>query len=575
MEVHPSPSPAGREDDLGLGRWACGKGDVLGRSAELASFGSAIARDQLPGYPPKSPFFDALAPRILHRHVGGGWPGLCDRLVAIAAEVEARYAEPDSGAFLAELLDAISRGAFLPNSPLLVNAGEDHRAIFACFALDTRRPLSEFFELSRAVHDGMGGVGCAIEGSGADVAAFVQALDEDTGAHQAGRPRPASNAVTVDVNSEGAGALLSLSGRMRWTNLNWGVPDAFMHSVQAGLPVEVGLLTRLAESMHATGQPGVVFVDRIPRSSLEVAPPFAANVCGEAPLAADESGLLGSLNLLQFLGDGQQGPFLDEEALCRSVRLAVRFLDGMHDVHHHPATRLAANSLATRKIGVGVMGFAHLLPLLGIRYGDDASIRLASRIGNLMMRTARDESQRLSVIRGAAPAYRPVTGEPARRNALLVAIAGTATLCLLVGTTGGIEPIQGLALRTRVVGREIVTVDPILLLLAARQGLDVKETDRRLRCGELLSDVVGSDLARLFPVAHEVDGADHIRVQAAFQREIDGGITKTINCPPSTSTETIRDWIQLAWTEGCLGLTIYRGGTLDGEPASAVSGALS
>jgi len=115
-------------------------------------------------------------------------------------------------------------------------------------------------------------------------------------------------------------------------------------------------------------------------------------------------------------------------------------------------------------------------------------------------------------------------------------------------------------------------VDPVLVALAARDGRDPVETHSRLLRGDPVVDVVGPDLARLFPVAHEIDGGDHVRVQAAFQREIDGGITKTINCPASTSPESIRAWIELAWREGCLGLTVYRGGSLDGEPVTAIQG---
>lgn len=356
---------------------------------------------------------------------------------------------------------------------------------------------------------------------------------------------------------------------MQTTNLNVGLSDAFMVRLSDGNPVAAAAFHRLANAILLTGQPGVIFTDRIPRIAREVDSIFAANVCGEAPLAADESGLLGSLNLVAFAQRGPDGVFtLDEAGLLATTAMAVRFLDDMHDLHHHVSPNLAANSLATRKIGVGVMGFAHLLVLLGVPYGAQESEAIAARIGHLITQAARAESERLATRRGPFPAWRSELGIPARRNAYLVAIAGTATLALLVGTTGGIEPIFAHVARHRVIGSEFVVLDPLVAYMAHADGHDLDEVAGRLMAGERLEVVCGSMIARLLPTALELSGETHVRVQAAFQKEIDGGISKTINCPAKTTSDQVKKWLRQAYLSGCMGLTIYRDGSLASQPVS-------
>lgn len=532
---------------------------------------SAEQASRLPGAPERSPYFNSLRQRILHDYSNDGWQGLVSRVVALARRADAPWNEPDREEFLSLLGTALTNGEFLPNSPLLVNASARQPQLFACFALDSRRPMDEFLDTARQVHNGMGGVGYSLDGtlSPSYIYDFIQTVDADTVAHQAGRPRPASNAVTIPIDHPAAEALFASVRKVRVTNLNAGISDAFMVAVRAHDSGACALMDRLAASIHASGQPGVLFTDRIPRIALDEAAPFAANVCGEAPLAADESGLLGSVNLVQFVEPGPDGHLrLAEERLAQTVRMGIRFLDGMHDVHWHPSPQLRTNSLATRKVGLGIMGFAHLLALLDVRYGSAESLQFADRIGELLMTAARLESERLARVRGPFPAWSPESGDPPRRNATLVAIAGTATLALLTGTTGGLEPIFSHVARHRVIDDELVVLDPIAALFAEERGHTTETVRNRLMAGESLEVILGATAASLLPTASQISGEEHIAVQAAFQRRIDGGITKTINCGPETTVAQIRAWLELAYDDGCLGLTIYRDGSLDDQPVS-------
>lgn len=516
-----------------------------------------------------SPFVGLLQHRILHRNEAHGWSGMADRVANLARQSESARQEPDCDDFIKRVRSAIMSGKMIPNSPLLVNAGQGEQRIFACFAVDVRRSIQELLDTFRYIHDGMGGVGYAVTGDELGLTNLIRLIDDDTIQHQSGRPRPASNAVTMPIRGDRLDDFLGLAGTLKVTNMNIALDDAFMARVSTE-SYSSDILDRVARSIHNTGQPGVIFPDRILRIASVAAPVMAANVCGEAPLAADESALLASLNLVAFCHMGADGTVRFDDADFQShVTMSVRFLDGMHDFHCHANEALRQNSGATRKIGVGIMGFAHALILLGIQYGDDASVAFAEHIGKLMMSAARSESERLAALFGAYPAWQPKHG-PARRNASLVAIAGTATIALIAGTSFGIEPIFSHVWNQIIIGEKVRILDPVVKFVLEKHGIDSGEALKRLTSGDRLTVIAGPELAALMPVALDIPGTSQIRVQAALQKHIDGGITKTINCSTDTSVGQIRDWLVKAHKSGCLGLTIYRAGSREGQPMAGV-----
>ncbi|WP_158544962.1 hypothetical protein [Dyella monticola] len=516
-----------------------------------------------------SPFAPALAERILHRFGRDGWGGLVERVCALARRAEMARNDTDAEQFLAQLALAMSHGQMLPNSPLLVNCAEAEPRLFACFAVDVEKPQDEFLGAFRFIHDGMGGVGYTHNGDSPGFVDLIRLIDDDTCAHQQGRPRPASNAVTMPIGGD-LDAFLGLAGTLAVTNMNVALSDAFMASLPGSSEAQ-NQLDAIARRIHATGQPGVVFSDRIVRVSRDAQAPFAANVCGEAPLAVDESALLASVNMAAFVKTSEDHVrSFDEKGFASCAALCVRLLDGVHDLQTHASDLIKRNTLATRKVGVGIMGLAHALMLLGIPYGSDASLDFARHLSASLYEAALAESQRLAHNLGAYPAWAPSHGAP-RRNANLTAIAGTATIALLVGTSCGIEPIYSHYIAQRVVDRDIFVLDSAVSFLLAERGIDPVIAQQKLAEGKSLREIAGDDLADLCPTALELPGERHIEMQAALQSAIDCGITKTVNCPEETTVDEIRNWLIHAHASGCLGLTIYRNQSLLNQPVSAAS----
>ena len=511
-----------------------------------------------------SPFADSLSERILHRFKNQGWEGLVDRVVALSRKSESSRDDVDSGQFLENLREAMLAGRMLPNSPLLVNCAERNPSLFACFAIDVEKPVQEFLPTFRMIHDSMGGVGYAVNGCEPSLTEFIRLIDSDTVAHQVGRPRPASNAVTMPIGGD-LDSFLSLAGQLKTTNMNVALDDEFMRSVLHEDSAQARLRS-IAHSIHSKGQPGIIFPDRITQVARQNESKFAANVCGEAPLAVDESALLASINVSAFCQPAAEGRVdFDEKGFCELVRLCVRFLDGMHDLQSHATEEIRANTLATRKVGVGIMGFSHALILLGYRYGSEESIVFARRLSGLLYQSASEESMRLAERFGAYPAYLPEHGT-LKRNANLAAIAGTATIALIVGTSCGIEPIFSHLWTQKVIDREIQFLDPVVKHVLTLHGINPENVRQRLLQGEALASIAGEELAYLMPIAVEVSGIDHILVQSALQSHIDCGITKTINCGSDTLVEEIQEWIVRAHDLGCVGLTIYRDQSLADQP---------
>ncbi len=521
------------------------------------------------------------------------------RVTRAVAAVEANY-RGNVARWEETFFDLMSTLEFLPNSPTLMNAGTPRGQLAACFVLPLEDSLESIFETLKEmslIHQSGGGTGFSFShlrprgdpvactgGVASGPLSFLRVFDEATQViKQGGRRRGANMAVLRVDHPDILEFIHAKENPGAFPNFNFSVAidDAFMRAVRKGQgyalrhPVsgavvrEVSareLFSALAQAAWLCGDPGVLFMDEInrhnPTPSLGTIE--ATNPCGEQPLLPYEACVLGSVNLTRFVEDGH----ILWEKLGRVVRQAVRFLDDVVDAGQMPIGKIKEKSRLTRKIGLGVMGFADLLILLGLSYGSAESFDLADRL----MRFIAEEAQKASMAlvqerRGPFPEFPGSLwdrmGAPSLRNATLTTIAPSGTLSILAGVSSGIEPLFALAFTRNVLeGRQLQEIHPLLLQTLEDHHLWNSDLVAEVAATGSLASIPGlpADLKALFVTAHELAPEIHVCMQAVFQRHTDNAVSKTVNLPQAASPEDVAKAIHLAHQLHCKGITAFRYG---------------
>jgi len=315
-----------------------------------------------------------------------------------------------------------------------------------------------------------------------------------------------------------------------------------------------------------------VFDVRVPGCGAFSANGVWVHNCGEQPLLPNEACNLGSINLVKMLKRGPRGYEIDWRELRETVKLAVRFLDDVVEVNRYPFRAIERICRGNRKIGLGVMGFAHMLILLHIPYHSDGAVKMAEELMAFIHEVALEASRELAAERGPFPNFSKSLyaqkGEPPRRNATLTTIAPTGTLSIIADCSAGIEPLFALAYTKRMLGDvEVFTIDPVFLQVAEEEGFlspELKEEVRKR--GQLSPELpVPERYKELFLTAFQIPPWRHIQIQAAFQRHTDNAVSKTINFPAETPPEKVGEAFLLAYELGCKGITVYRSGSREGQ----------
>jgi ribonucleoside-diphosphate reductase alpha chain len=379
-------------------------------------------------------------------------------------------------------------------------------------------------------------------------------------------------------------AAKSTPGALAHSNLSVLVSDAFLAAIRRGddwslqaAPGEArarvpaaALWQNLLRASYASGEPGVLFIDRINRlNNLAYCEQISAtNPCGEVPLPPYGACDLGSVNLARLIRD----PFtrtarLDTERLAEIVPVAVRMLDNVIDASRFPLRRQRDAARRTRRIGLGITGLADALVMLGLRYGDDASLAFASST----MRAIRDAAYRASAVlaagKGSFPAFqrapyldapfiaalpgdiRDAIGRHGMRNSHLLAIAPTGTISLLAGNvSSGIEPVFAADQRRRVRDEAGNPVEFLASDFAVQMWRDRQGGARTL--------------PPALVTAAELDAEAHLDMQAALQPHVDNAISKTINLPESLAFEDVAGVFARAYDKGLKGCTVFRPGAV-------------
>ncbi len=287
--------------------------------------------------------------------------------------------------------------------------------------------------------------------------------------------------------------------------------------------------------------------------------------CGEQPLLPYESCNLGSINLGRFVTDRGD---IDYPALGDTIRDSVHFLDNVIDANRFPLEEIREMTRKTRKIGLGVMGFADMLIKMGIPYNSSKAIETAGQLMAFIDSKSKEASAELAERRGNFPAYKGSVFDnpdtPFMRNATTTTIAPTGTISIIASASSGIEPLFAVSYIRRVLdGSELVETHPLFEKLMKKKGLYSKELMQKIAEAGSVQGIkeVPEDLKRIFITSMDVSPDDHIAIQASFQEHTDNAVSKTINFPEWVSEEDVRAAYLLAWQKGLKGLTIYRYGS--------------
>jgi ribonucleoside-diphosphate reductase alpha chain len=400
-------------------------------------------------------------------------------------------------------------------------------------------------------------------------------------------------------------------------NLSVAITDEFMRAVEEDGEIDLinprtkepvaritarVIFDSIVSCSWRVGDPGVLFIDRINQDNVtrNLGVIEATSPCAEQPLLPFQSCNEGSINLVAIIktrmghapqADGEaQGATedaetgrmerreVDFEKLRKLVREAVRFLDDSIEVNNYPLPQVEKLAKQTRKIGLGVMGFADLLYELEIPYESEEAVLLGERIASTMMEEARKASVQLGEDRGIFKAFKGSDLEKQgsrQRNSSLVGIAPTGTISMVANVSPGIEPNFALAYsRTVTDGRDLLIINPSFERLMLRHEVP-EEVVRKIASRGMvaLTDPIPERLRRVLITSQQVAPEWHIRMQAAFQSHIDGAISKTINFPRNASIKQIGDGLMLAWKSGCKGITVYRDGSLPSQVITIGGGA--
>jgi ribonucleoside-diphosphate reductase alpha chain len=523
------------------------------------------------------------------------------RVAHSIAQAEERFGDAAAGEWEERFFEAMTRLDFLPNSPCLMNAGTPLGMLSACFVLPVEDSMDGIFDalkLMALIQQAGGGVGFSFArlrprgdrvastgGTASGPVSFMRIFDCATENIKQGGKRRGANMGVLSVEHPDIEEFIDAKrdGKsFQNFNLSVGASDAFMAAALAdcpwtlrhprsGQPIRdvraTESLERIARAAWETGDPGLLFLDAINRDNPtpDSGRIEATNPCGEVGLLPYESCNLASINLSHMVRRETDGYVIDWEKLARMARLGIRFLDDVLEVGRWPAPQIEAASLANRKVGLGVMGFAEMLILLGISYASDQAVALADELMRCIDGEALAASHGLAHERGVFPSWEhSVYGREGLRlrNATRTSIAPTGTLSILAGTSASIEPIFALAYRRQHVldGQSFVELNPLFLRYARKRCFYSERLVQDLLARGTLSglDDVPPAAKDLFQTALEIPAESHLRIQAAFQQHTDNAVSKTINLPQSATAKEVASVYRRAWELGLKGITVYR-----------------
>ena len=532
--------------------------------------------------------------------------------------------------------EAITNCYFMPNSPTLMNAGRELGQLAACFVLPVEDSLEGIFETVKntaLIHKSGGGTGFSFSnlrpknsvvrstmGVSSGPVSFMEVFNAATEAVKQGGTRRGANMGILRVDHPDILDFINCKAdnfKLNNFNISVAITDKFMEAYKNGTDYELinpqngtvaGTLNAkkvfdlIIDGAWRNGEPGIVFIDTMnsDNPTPHIGQIESTNPCGEVPLLSYEACNLGSINLGKMVKTTANGLEVDWDRLAKTTRLAIRFLDNVIAVNNYPLPQISEMVQNNRKIGLGVMGWADMLMLMGLSYNSEEGTKLAAQVMEFIDYESKCESIELSKERGRfnnfvgsiydgkkflQTKYKGKSAgiisdeqwaeldaqieEHGIRNATTTCIAPTGTISMIASASGGVEPLFGLVfLRNVMDGTELLEINPIFKDYMIKKGLYSEELMKKISKDGSVAHVDGisEEIKHIFATAHDVSPYWHVKMQAAFQLHTDNAVSKTVNFEEHATREDIEQAYVLAYENDLKGITVYRNNSRQFQP---------
>ena len=534
-----------------------------------------------------------IASKRYYRNKNEGWDGLSVRCGSEASRAESTNQSKWSDKFS----EVICNLEFMPGGRILRNLGRLRGSLFNCYVIpinDSIEEIGQFLKEALIIWSEGGGIGTnisslrptgtPIKGKGGESSgpiSFLKAADAAAATIQSGGQRRAAGMCLEHVRHPGIMEFIdskSVDEILSYFNISVAVDEEFINAVEKKEKWDLKFNQKIYNTVEASdvwdrimhnminyAEPGLLNWNNIrSNNSFYFAPIIGTNPCGEAAL--EEYGIcdLGSIVLTKFISKVNTNWKRMEEVL----RVAVRFLDNIIDINKYILQEFALSATNGRRVGVGVMGLAEYLFAKKIRYGSQKSIYEIEKLFKFIRDVTYDESIKLAVEKGAFPKFDPIEYGKAHfirslpastrmdikkhgiRNVTLTAIAPTGTISMIPEVSSGIEPLPAKAYKRSDRISERYYIHPQFKQFV-EDGIDHEE------------------MPEWFVDSFDLDPKNHLDVQVAVQKYVDGAVSKTINMPKGTKTEDLSDLL-LEYIHDVKGVTVYVDGSRENQPINKI-----